>query len=105
MLGLLNQRAQVLARAAVADGAGGIGEDWTIVATIWLRIDAQTGGDVYGPDAEESRIRHKLAARRNAELRAGRRLAVSSRTFRIHAVLDDGAPSQFVALVCEEVSP
>jgi len=103
MLGTLNQRADVLARAPVADGAGGIGDAWTTVATIWLAIGARDGGDVYGPDAEESRVRHKLTARRNAELQAGRRLAVSSRTFRIHAVLDDGAPSQFVTLLCEEL--
>jgi SPP1 family predicted phage head-tail adaptor len=103
MLGTLNQRADVLARAPVSDGAGGTGEGWTVVTTVWVRIAPQTGGDVYGPDAEESRVRHKLTARRNAELQAGRRLAGPERTFRIHAVLDEGQPRQFVTLVCEEL--
>jgi SPP1 family predicted phage head-tail adaptor len=103
MLGTLNQRADVMARAVTSDGAGGIGDDWTTVTSIWVRIDPQAGGDVFGPDADEARIRHKLAARRNAELQAGRRLAVAARTFRIHAVLDAGAPDPFVTLICEEL--
>ncbi|HEY2069826.1 MAG TPA: phage head closure protein [Rhizomicrobium sp.] len=103
MLGTLNQRATVLARETAADGAGGIGDSWTTLGTIWVRIEPLSGQDVYGPDADESRIRHTLTARRDAMLAAGRRVTVMSRTFLVHAVLDANPPSQFVTLLCEEL--
>ncbi|HEX3674033.1 MAG TPA: phage head closure protein [Rhizomicrobium sp.] len=103
MLGTLNQRAQIYACAAVPDGGGGIGESWSQIATVWVRVEPITGSDVYGPDAVESRVRHSLTARRNAVLAAGNRAVVASRTFRIHAVLDEGAPAQLVTLLCEEL--
>jgi head-tail adaptor len=103
MLGTLNQRAAIYARASVPDGGGGIGESWEGVASIWVRVEPLSGGDVYGPDANESRVRHKLTARRYAFLAAGQRAVIAARTFLIHAVLGAGPATPFVTLLCEEL--
>ncbi len=103
MLGTLNQRAVISARAAVPDGAGGIGESWSFVIAVWARVDPLSGGDLYGPDADESRVRHRITARRYAAFAAGQRATIGSRNFAIHAVLDEGPPAQFVTLLCEEL--
>lgn len=103
MIGTMNNRAAILARVQTPDGGGGTGDAWQSVGQVWVAVEALTGGDVYGPDAVESRIRHRMTARRNGLLVAGHRLAVLSRTFHIHALLDDGPPSQIVTLLCEEL--
>ncbi|MBS0273736.1 MAG: phage head closure protein [Proteobacteria bacterium] len=101
MIGELNQRARVLACTMIPDGGGGYSESWNTVATLWTRIAPQSGGDVYGPDAVESRVRHKLIIRRNAAIATGQRAAIGTRNFRIHAVLDGGG--NYLTLECEEL--
>ncbi len=101
MIGELNQRARILACTMTPDGGGGYSESWNAIATIWTRVEPQSGDDVYGPDAVESRVRHKLIIRRNGAVAAGMRAAIGARTFRIHAVLDDGG--DYLTLACEEL--
>jgi len=101
MIGELNQRARLLACVMTPDGGGGYSESWNTVASLWTRIEPQSGDDVYGPAAVESRVRHTLIIRRNSVVAAGQRLAIGTRTFRIHAVLSDGG--DYVTLDCEEL--
>ncbi|MGH6872643.1 MAG: phage head completion protein [Rhizomicrobium sp.] len=103
MFGSLNQRAAILARDDVPDGGGGSDGGWATIGHTWVGLAALSGADVFGPDAAEARVRYRIASRRNGLLVAGNRLAFASRTFQIQAVLDDGAPSQLIALLCEEV--
>jgi SPP1 family predicted phage head-tail adaptor len=103
MLGNLNQRASILARTIVPDGGGGAGESWQSVGAAWVAIALISGADVFGPDADESRARYRITARRADFLAAGRRVVIGARTFAIQAVLDDGAPGQLVDLICEEL--
>jgi SPP1 family predicted phage head-tail adaptor len=103
MIGTLNQRASVLARTTTPDGGGGFSESWNAIATLWTRIETLSGGDVFGPDAVESRVRHKITIRRNASVAAGQRIAIGARTFRIHAVLDEGPNAPLMTLLCEEL--
>jgi SPP1 family predicted phage head-tail adaptor len=103
MLGNLNQRASILARTVVADGGGGIGESWNAIASAWVSVTPISGDDVFGPDAAESRVRHKLTLRRNTDVTAGMRVAIASRTFHIRAVLDEGPQASLTILLCEEL--
>jgi SPP1 family predicted phage head-tail adaptor len=103
MLGNLNQRASILARTVVADGGGGIGESWTTLASAWVGVTPISGDDVFGPDASESRVRYKLALRRNTNVTAGMRVAIDTRTFAIVAVLDEGPQAALTNLLCEEL--
>jgi SPP1 family predicted phage head-tail adaptor len=101
MLGNLNQRASILARSTVADGGGGIGESWTVLASAWVSVAPISGEDVFGPDASESRVRYRIIIRRNTDVTAGMRVAIGTRTFSIVAVLDEGNPSPLCDLLCE----
>jgi SPP1 family predicted phage head-tail adaptor len=103
MIGTLNQRASVLARTMTPDGGGGFSESWNAIAMLWVRVEPLSGGDVFGPDAVESRVRFRITIRRNANVAAGQRIAIGARTFRIHAVLDEGPNAPLMTLLCEEL--
>ena len=103
MLGTLNQRATLLAPVLTPDGGGGYSESWNAIATIWCGINPQSGDDVFGPDATEQRVRHRVTIRRLATIMAGQRLAIGSRSLRIHDVLDAGSQAPLMTLLCEEL--
>lgn len=103
MIGELNQRAQIEARTLTPDGGGGYSESWDVVANAWVSVSPVSGGDVFGPDSAESRIRHRITLRRTNVIAAGQRVIVGARTFRIHAVLDEGGNATLMTLLCEEL--
>jgi SPP1 family predicted phage head-tail adaptor len=103
MISNLNQRASVLAPTLTPDGGGGYSESWNAIATVWCKLEPQSGDDVFGPDAVEQRLRHRVTIRRLATVAAGQRLVLGSRTLWIHAVLDDGPQAPLMTLLCEEL--
>jgi len=103
VIGALNQRASIRAKTLTSDGGGGYTESWDEIAQAWVSIEPTGGGDVFGPDAVESRVRHRVMLRRNSLVAAGQRVVVGSRTLRIHAVLDAGAHEALTTLLCEEL--
>jgi SPP1 family predicted phage head-tail adaptor len=103
MIGNLNQRALLLASTLAPDGGGGFSDDWEAFATVWVAVEPLGGGDAFGPDRLEARVRHKLTLRRRSDIAAGQRAQVGSRLFRIHTVLDDGPQATLMTLLCEEL--
>ena len=103
MIGELNQRAAIQAKTLTPDGGGGYSESWDVVANVWVSVAPNSGGDVFGPDQTESRVRHRISLRRTNAVAAGQRVVVGARTFRIHAVLDEGPQATLVNLLCEEL--
>jgi SPP1 family predicted phage head-tail adaptor len=103
VIGALNQRASIMAQTLTPDGGGGYAESWDEIAQAWISIEPVSGGDVFGPDAVESRLRHRVTLRRNASVAAGQRIVVGARTLRIHAVLDAGPQTALTTLLCEEL--
>jgi SPP1 family predicted phage head-tail adaptor len=103
MLSTLTQRATLLARTLAPDGGGGFTESWDAFATVWIALDILGATDTVDADRLQSRIRHRIVLRRRADLAAGQRVQVGARTFRVHAVLDDGPRAQFTTLNCEEL--
>ena len=104
MIGSLNQRAQLLANTLTPDGGGGFTSDWEMFATVWIALAAVGGSDVFGPDALEARVRHKIMLRRRNDVAAGMRASVGARTFRIHTVIDEGPQARLMTLLCEELA-
>jgi len=103
VIGELDQRADIQARTLTPDGGGGYSESWDVIATVWVSIAPSSGGGVFGPDQTESRVRHKITLRRNSTVAAGQRVIVGARTFRIHALLDEGGRATLMTLLCEEL--
>ena len=103
MIGELNQRASLQAKVLTADGGGGYAESWQTFASVWVSVSPIGANDAFGPDALESRVRHRLTLRRRSDLAAGQRVLVGARTFRIHALLDEGQRASTTTLLCEEL--
>jgi SPP1 family predicted phage head-tail adaptor len=103
MLSKLNQRAVLAAPVLVPDGGGGYSATWQTFATVWAAVEALTGADVFGPDAEESRVRFRITIRRRSDVIAGQRVTAGGRTYAIRAVLDDGPHSQILTLLTETI--
>jgi SPP1 family predicted phage head-tail adaptor len=103
MLGSLNQRANILAPTLTPDGGGGASQSWQVAATVWVRIEPQSGDEAFAADALQSAARYKITMRRYSVAAAGMRVAVNNRLFRILAVLDEGPLAQTLSLICEEL--
>ncbi len=103
MIGALNQRAQLLANTLTPDGGGGYTSDWEVFASVWIALTPIGGGDDFGPDALEARVRHKIVLRRRTDVAAGMRASVGARIFRIHTVIDEGPGAALMTLLCEEL--
>ena len=103
MLSTLTERATLLARTLTPDGGGGFAESWTAFATVWIALKPISATDTIHADRLESRVRHLITLRRRNDLAAGQRIAAAARTFRLHAVLDEGPRAPFVTLECEEL--
>ena len=104
MLSELNQRATLLARTLTPDGGGGYSESWAAFATVWIALEPLGATDTPHASKLESRVRHRITLRRRSDLAAGQRVTVGARTFRVHAILDDGPRAPFVRLQAEEIA-
>lgn len=102
MIGALNQRAIIEAQTSVPDDGGGATGDWQTITTVWLKIAPISGRDVFGPDRNEQRIRHRLTMWRNPAITAGMRARINTRIFTIQAILDEGPQGALMTLLAEE---
>ena len=103
MIGDLNQRATLQARVLTPDGGGGYDESWETFGAAWVKVAVLGASDSFGPDAVESRVRHRIVLRRRTDLAAGQRVIVGARIFKVHALLDEGPPAPLLTLLCEEL--
>ena len=103
MIGGLDQRASLQAKVLTPDGGGGYAESWQTFASVWVSVSPVGAGDAFGPDALESRVRHRLTLRPRSDLAAGQRVLVGARSFKVHALLDEGPRASTVTLLCDEL--
>jgi len=103
MLSSLKQRAALQSRTLVPDGGGGYTEDWQTVGHAWVQITPLGTDEKFGPDAIETRIRHRIVMRTCDDVVAGMRALVGVRSFAIHAVLDRCTANPLMTLMCEEL--
>jgi SPP1 family predicted phage head-tail adaptor len=103
MIGALDQRATLQAKILTPDGGGGYAESWQTFASMWVSVSPIGASDTLGADVLQSRVRHRLVLRRRSDLAAGQRVLIGARTFKVHAVLDEGPRASVVTLLCEEL--
>jgi len=103
LLNSLDQRASLEARTLTPDGGGGYSESWQAFALVWVKVAPAGATDALSADALQSRARHRITLRRRTDVTAGQRLVIGGRTFRIHAVLDEGPREPLITLLCEEL--
>ena len=89
MLHQLSQRAALQAMTLTPDGGGGYSEGWQTFASVWVKVAPAGAADAVSADTLASRARH--------------RAVIGDRTFKIHAVLDEGKRAVLITLLCEEL--
>ena len=103
MLSALKQRAALLSRTLTPDGGGGFSESWQTVADVWIDIQPLGAHERFGPDAIDSRVRHRIRLRSRSDVFAGMQLATANRRFAIRAVLAADSASPLMTLLVEEL--
>jgi SPP1 family predicted phage head-tail adaptor len=103
MLSKLKQRAALLSRTLDPDGGGGFSESWAAIASVWIDIRPLGARERFGPDALESRARHRIVLRARSDVAPGMRVATATRSFAICAVLAADAASPLMTLLAEEL--
>lgn len=103
MLAKLKQRAALLSRTLTPDGGGGFTEQWQTVGQAWVEITPLGADEKFGPDAVETRIRHRIVLRARDDIVSGMRLSAADRTFAIRAVLARETANPQLTLLCEEL--
>jgi SPP1 family predicted phage head-tail adaptor len=103
VIGALDQRVALQALTLAPDGGGGFAEAWETFAVVWAKVEPLAATDSFGPDAFESRVRHRVTLRRRTDVAAGQRVAAGARTFAVRGVLDQGPRAETITLLCEEL--
>src|SRR5689334_3400988 len=87
-VGTLRRRLTLQLPGGPADGAGGVSRSWTTLATLWGSLGPLgRSPTVYG-DAPSSRATHRVRLRWRADVAAGQRLVMGTRSFTILTVAD-----------------
>jgi len=96
--GALRTELALEAATPVSDGAGGHGEDWQEVATVFARLEPVTASARFGADQGLERITHRVTLRNRAGVAAGMRFRRNGRAFQIMTVHDPDETGRY--LVC-----
>lgn len=103
-VGDLTQRLLLERPVDAPDDVGGATRSWVAVDTIWAALRAETGGERFEAEREESAIRWRVLMRWRPDVTAAMRLRLGERTFAIHSACDVDARRRFMTLRCEEIT-
>ena len=89
----------------VPDGAGGHGEDWPEVATVFARLEPVATQDRFGADQRLERITNRVTLRARPGLSAGMRFRRNGRRFQIVTVHDPDETGRYLVCRAREDRP
>lgn len=103
-IGNLRKQVAIQAEQQTADGAGGYALTWTTLATVWADVSPVTGGKPYVAGHLEGHISHKITMRWRSDLTVttDMRILYGTRSFNIHAVMNEDEANQYLTLLVEE---
>lgn len=101
-IGALRRRLTLEAVDQTSDGAGGVSEAWTTIATLWAAVHPRHGYEIFHGGRTEGRITHDIWIRPRADIMPGHRLRLNTRIFNIRAILRPDEIVNRIRLVCEE---
>ena len=81
-----------------ADGAGGVAETWTQIATVLARLQPIVVREKFGADQTIEEVMHRVTIRHRPDLASGMRFALADRTLAILSVHDPDETGRY--LVC-----
>lgn len=101
-IGNLRHRITLEAPLRVPDGAGGVIETWSLVASLWARIADRAGSETFSADGIAGTLTHEITMRPHPDLVPRNRIRLGTRTFHILAVRTLGEPTSRITCLCEE---
>ena len=104
---VLNRQLVLEAPTRVADGAGGFGQTWAVLGTLWADVAARTGREVTDGTAQLSSTRYRITVRAAPYGAASRpkpeqRFRDGARVFQIEAVADRDPSGRYLTCYATE---
>ncbi|MBN4046378.1 phage head closure protein [bacterium AH-315-P15] len=101
MIGEMRHRVTIERNDGVADGGGGMADNWVLVAAVWAKVEQfQSSPSAHAGRAAE-RVSMRATIRHRTDVNAGMRLTYEGEIYRIRAVSDPSQRKRFLALSCE----
>ncbi|MCG8442228.1 MAG: phage head closure protein [Caulobacterales bacterium] len=101
-VGALMRRVTLLQPSRTEDGGGGAQIAFQPVATVWAEIASAAGGEEAELDDLTARVTHTMRIRWRADVRAGWRVEMAPRAFRVRGAVDRSGGRRWLELDCEE---
>lgn len=86
----------------VPDGAGGFGESWTEIATLFAKLEPVAARDRFGADQALEEVTHRVTMRFRTDVASGMRLRRDMRNFLILSVHDPDETGRYLVLRTRE---
>ncbi|WP_296761848.1 head-tail adaptor protein [Sediminimonas sp.] len=104
---VLNREMVLETPVTIPDGAGGHAGGWQALGTLWAELRPRTGRDAVGEGAALSLMRYRIVLRAapdgsSMRPRAGQRLRLGARRFRIQAVAEFDARARYLECFAQE---
>lgn len=103
--GRLNTRLALQAPVELSDGQGGVGDDWTEVASLWGRIEPLRAVPIEQAGAAIAPVSHRVTIRHRADVVHAMRFVHRGRSLVIHGVRDPDESRRYLICDCEETTP
>jgi SPP1 family predicted phage head-tail adaptor len=104
-IGDARQRVVLESKVLTADGGGGYAENWEAYALVWAALEIEGGGKPMEAGRPEMRVSCRIIIRRRSDVSVNHRVRLAARVFAIRAIVDPGAQSASMTLLCEEGAP
>ncbi len=101
-IGRLRHRVTIEMPVRVLTEGGAAQETWLPLDTVFAELVPRDGRERIRADQVDAEITHIVRMRYRNDLHADMRLAMSDRTFDVHAVINEGEESRWLRLLCVE---
>lgn len=101
-IGTLRERVSIEQQAGAADGMGGVADGWSVVATVYARVEQAGGRERLQAATLQSEVQWKVTLRYSKDftVTAGMRAVWNGMAMNIRTVTYDQT-KRFIELVCE----
>lgn len=100
--GELKHRIAIQGITRTADGQGGYTEAWSDVVTVWAKIEALSGRELWQAQQVQSAVTHRITIRYRSDITPAMRIKYGARYFNVDAVINPDEGKEQLQLLCKE---
>lgn len=104
-IGVLRDRVDLQSSTDSLDAFGQPARTWTTYATVWAKVQGQSGGEAQQANHQYSTVQYRITIRRRTDVSATHRAVWGSKTLNFFAVWDDDANRKHTIITAAEVTP